>query len=95
MPRPTRTTLRTADTADAPRLHQLISANLVEGHLLPRSLDELTVHANRFLVAVRSRRIVACAELAPLSPQVAEVRSLAVDVAETAKLRGVLGRRSR
>ena len=79
MPRSTRTTLRTAELSDAPRLHQLIAANLVEGHLLPRTLGELTVHATRFVVAVRSRKIVGCAELAPLSPQVAEVRSLAVD----------------
>jgi amino-acid N-acetyltransferase len=79
MPRTTRTTLRTADVSDAPRLHALISANLVEGHLLPRTLEELTVHASRFVVAVRGRKIVGCAELAPLSPQVAEVRSLAVD----------------
>ena len=41
--------------------------------------SELTVHAERFVVAVRGRTIVGCAELAPLSPQVAEVRSLAVD----------------
>jgi amino-acid N-acetyltransferase len=79
MPRSTRTTLRTADAPDAPKLHALISANLVEGHLLPRTLDELTVHASRFVVAVRGRKVVGCAELAPLSPQVAEVRSLAVD----------------
>jgi len=74
-----RLALRTADASDARKLHALIQANLEEGHLLPRTLDELTVHAGRFVVAVRSRRIVGCAELAPLSPQVAEVRSLAVD----------------
>ena len=79
MPRSTRTTLRTAETSDAPRLYQLITANLVEGHLLPRTRAELTVHATRFVVAVRGRKVVGCAELAPLSPQVAEVRSLAVD----------------
>jgi amino-acid N-acetyltransferase len=79
MPRSTRTTLRTAEAPDAPRLHALITANLVEGHLLPRTLDELTVHASRFVVAIRGRKLVGCAELAPLSPQVAEVRSLAVD----------------
>jgi amino-acid N-acetyltransferase len=78
MPRTSRTTLRTAEIADAPQIHALISANLVEGHLLPRTLDELTVHASRFVVATRGRKIVGCAELAPLSPQVAEVRSLAV-----------------
>jgi amino-acid N-acetyltransferase len=78
MPRTSRTTLRTAEIADAPQIHALISANLVEGHLLPRTLDEITVHASRFVVATRGRKIVGCAELAPLSPQVAEVRSLAV-----------------
>jgi amino-acid N-acetyltransferase len=74
-----RTILRTADASHAPRLHALIAANLVEGHLLPRTLPELTVHAERFVVALRGRKVVGCAELAPLSPQVAEVRSLAVD----------------
>ena len=73
-----RVTLRTGDAADAKKLHALIQANLEEGHLLPRTLTELTTRANRFVVAVRARRIVGCAELAPLSPHVAEVRSLAV-----------------
>jgi amino-acid N-acetyltransferase len=54
-------------------------ANQAEGHLLPRTLAEITQHAGRFVVAVRNRKIVGCAELATLSPQVAEVRSLAVD----------------
>ena len=79
MPRATRALLRTAETADARPIHTLITANLVEGHLLPRTLDELTVHVSRFVVATRGRKIAGCAELAPLSPQVAEVRSLAVD----------------
>src|SRR5205814_4764076 len=72
-------TLRTADARDAKKLFALIQANLEEGHLLPRTLGELTVRANQFVVAVRARKIVGCAELAPLSPHVAEVRSLAVD----------------
>ena len=74
-----RITLRTADASEAKTLHALIRANLAEGHLLPRTLRELTVRAGRFVVAIKGRRIVGCAELAPLSPQVAEVRSLAVD----------------
>jgi N-acetylglutamate synthase-like GNAT family acetyltransferase len=74
-----RITLRSAETADAARLHALIMANREEGHLLPRTLGELEVHADRFVVAVKARKIVGCAELAPLSPHVAEVRSLAVD----------------
>ena len=71
-------TLRAAGPADAKALHTLIASHLEEGHLLPRRLDELTVHAPRFVVAVRRRKIVACAELAPLSGQLAEIRSLAV-----------------
>jgi amino-acid N-acetyltransferase len=74
-----RVALRTADPSEARKLHALITANLEEGHLLPRTLGELKVHAPRFVVAVKARKIVGCAELAPLSPHVAEVRSLAVD----------------
>jgi amino-acid N-acetyltransferase len=86
--------LRAGVAADAPALHALITANAEEGHLLPRALGELTVHAPRFVVAVRptatGEEIVGCAELAPLSPEVAEVRSLAV--ARDARRLG-LGRR--
>jgi amino-acid N-acetyltransferase len=74
-----RITLRTGESADAKKLFALIQANLEEGHLLPRTLHELTTRANQFVVAVKGRKIVGCAELAPLSPHVAEVRSLAVD----------------
>jgi len=72
-------TLRSADPRDAGTLFALIAANQEEGHLLPRTRDELSVRANRFVVAVRAGSVVGCAELAPLSPTVAEVRSLAVD----------------
>lgn len=82
-------TLRTADPSQAPRLHALITANLEEGHLLPRTRGELVVHAARFVVAVRGRSIVGCAELAPLSPHVAEVRSLAVDASARGSRVGV------
>jgi amino-acid N-acetyltransferase len=79
MSRRARITLRTGDPADARRLHALIAAAQAEGHLLPRTLAEVAQHASRFVVAVRSRKIVGCAELAALSTQVAEVRSLVVD----------------
>jgi amino-acid N-acetyltransferase len=89
----TQIAIRPAIVADAPALHALIAAHLEEGRLLPRDLDELAVHAPRFVVAVESsssgvrlrddasagqERIVGCAELAPLSQAVAEVRSLVV-----------------
>src|SRR5262245_50281241 len=74
-----RFTLRTATPAQAPKLFALISANREEGRLLPRTLPELVARAERFVVAFKGRTIVGCAELAPLSQHVAEVRSLAVD----------------
>lgn len=70
--------LRSAVAADAPALHALIASHLEEGRLLPRTLEELTVHAPRFVVGTVGDRVVGCAELAPLSPAVAEVRSLVV-----------------
>jgi amino-acid N-acetyltransferase len=76
--------LRAALAADAPALLELIAGHLEEGRLLPRTLDELAVHAPRFVVAVEKpaagsgERIVGCAELAPLSHTVAEIRSLVV-----------------
>ena len=85
-----RITFRTADAAEAKKLHALIQANLEEGHLLPRTLHELTRHASRFVVAVRGRKIVGCAELAALSAHVAEVRSLAVDVSARGARVGVM-----
>lgn len=72
------TALRAAVAADAPALHALIAAHLEEGRLLPRTLGELADHAHRFVVATLGGRIVGCAELAPLSAAVAEVRSLVV-----------------
>lgn len=74
-----RVTYRAATAADASALDALIATHLEEGHLLARTLEELSVHAPRFIVAVRRGRVVGCAELAPLSGEVAEVRSLVVD----------------
>lgn len=70
--------LRPATEDDADALHALITAHLQEGHLLPRQLEEIRAHATRFVVGERAGAIQACAELAPLSKHVAEVRSLVV-----------------
>ena len=80
--------IRPAAADDAEAMFALIQAHLSEGHLLPRDLSELRCHADRFLVAYLpavdgsadgAPQLVACAELAPLSARVAEVRSLVVD----------------
>lgn len=71
-------TLRGAHAADAAAIHALVEAHLDEGHLLPRTRQEVEAHVTRFVVGVAGTRVVACAELAPLSAAVAEVRSLVV-----------------
>ena len=70
--------IRTAHAGEAVQINALIQAHLEEGHLLPRQLGELESHLPRFVVAAADDRVVACAELSPLSGTVAEVRSLVV-----------------
>jgi amino-acid N-acetyltransferase len=82
--------LRAARTADAPAIYALIVDHASEGHLLPRDRAEVERHVPRFVVATRGSEVVACAELAPLSARVAEVRSLVVR--EDARQTGVGGR---
>jgi amino-acid N-acetyltransferase len=75
----TMATFRQAAEPDATAMHRLISENLEAGHLLPRTMDDIVAHASRFMVAEHDGAVVGCAELAPLSKTVAEVRSLVVD----------------
>jgi amino-acid N-acetyltransferase len=75
---PATVSLRAATVNEADAIHALIVGHLAEGHLLPRERGEIAVHAHRFVVAMQGDRVVACAELAPLSRAVAEVRSLVV-----------------
>jgi N-acetylglutamate synthase-like GNAT family acetyltransferase len=92
--------IRQATAADVDALHALIARHLDEGHLLPRSIDDLRRHATRFIVCDVAGAITACAELAPLSPRVAEARSLVVSrrfrrVGLAARLVGELQSRGR
>ena len=80
--------LRPAAIADGAAIHALIAANVAAGHLLPRSLEDIEAHAPRFIVAVDADVIIGCAELAPLSDVVAEVRSLVVDEARRGERTG-------
>jgi len=75
----THVTFREATGSDASAVHRLIADNLEAGHLLPRTMDDVLEHASRFVVAERDGQVIGCAELARLSPTVAEVRSLVVD----------------
>jgi len=81
--------LRTGVASDATAIHALIAANLNAGHLLPRTFEDIESHAGRFVVALRDETIIGCGELAPLSAEVAEVRSLVVEEASRGQRAGV------
>ena len=82
--------LRAGEAADAAAIHGLITANLQAGHLLPRTLEDVETHAGRFVVAVSGDgAVIGCGELAPLSGDVAEVRSLVVDEARRGQRTGL------
>ena len=70
--------IRPATSDDATCIYELISENLVAGHLLARPLGEIELHIPRFFVATESSRVIGCGELARHSTTVAEVRSLVV-----------------
>jgi amino-acid N-acetyltransferase len=70
--------VRTAGDADVDTIHGLVSTHMTEGRLLPRSREEIAARIGRFIVAEKGGRVVGCADLAPLSRQIAEVRSLVV-----------------
>jgi amino-acid N-acetyltransferase len=82
--------VRAATPGDVDAIHELIAEHVAEGRLLPRRREEIAAHISRFIVAMAGRRVVACADLAPLSRTVAEVRSLVVG--DEMRSRGV-GRR--
>ena len=71
--------IRRADLGDVEAILALIAANLSAGHLLPRTREDVTRRIGRFLVVDIEGQVAGCAELAPLSRAVAEVRSLVVD----------------
>jgi amino-acid N-acetyltransferase len=70
--------LRAATRHDVESIHALITAHVASDHLLPRTIDEVAAHHHRFVVATIGGEVAGCAELAPLSAGVAEVRSLVV-----------------
>ena len=61
-------TLRAATVDDAPAIHDLISSYIAEGHLLPRTLSEIAVHAHRFVLAVDEAPLKGCPTEAAVAP---------------------------
>jgi amino-acid N-acetyltransferase len=81
MPAPT---IRHAEASDAPAIVALIDQHVATGALLPRTREFVADRADDFLVAELGDRVVGCVHLSEYSPSLAEIRSLAVDVARQA-----------
>jgi N-acetylglutamate synthase-like GNAT family acetyltransferase len=75
---------RRAKPADAEAIYRLIAYYVSEGLLLPRAEEEIRRNISHFLVFEEKVRIVSCVALESYGPDLAEIRSLAVDP----KLRG-------
>jgi len=78
---------RRARPEDAAEIHALISGYAAQGLLLPRTEQEIAEHIARFLVLVEKdaetvvEKLAGCVALEPYGPDLAEIRSLAVDPA--------------
>lgn len=76
---------RRARPEDGPAVHRIVAHYAAQGLLLPRSEEEIRAHIARFLVLIEppanggKERVIGCVALEPYGPDLAEVRSLAVD----------------
>lgn len=75
---PSRPVVRGASRADADQIWELVSSYAAEGLMLPRTLDQVAVNIDNYVVAMLDGRVVACASLEEYSPSLAEVSSVAV-----------------
>ncbi len=74
--------VRTATRADADQIWELVSCYVAEGLMLPRTIDQVAMNIDNYVVAVINARVVACAALEEFSPSLAEVSSVAVSKSE-------------
>ncbi len=70
--------IRPARAEDVPAMARLINGYAAQNLMLPRSEEQLLRHLPDFVVAEAAGHIVGCAGLVRLSPELAEIRSLAV-----------------
>ncbi len=74
-----KTTVRRAARADAGSILELVSQYAAQGLMLPRTLEQIAVRIDNYVVAVDATGdVVACAALEEYSPSLAEVSSVAV-----------------
>ncbi|MGH7665668.1 MAG: GNAT family N-acetyltransferase [Gemmatimonadaceae bacterium] len=71
---------RSARTADAPAIAELVNGFAAEGVMLPRTAESVELAIESFVVACDERGgILACGALREYSPSLAEVSAIAVD----------------
>lgn len=71
--------MRIAQAADAAAVHALIAHFAEQGLLLPRTPENVRADISHFIVIENNSRIAGCVALEPYGPDLAEIRSLAVD----------------
>ena len=72
------TKVRWATFADAAGIHDLLQRYAKLGRLLPRSTEEIVERLSSFLVSEQNSALAGCASLEVFTPELGEVRSLAV-----------------
>ncbi len=75
--------IRKASQADVPLIHRLVEHYARKERMLHRSLEDIAEHIRCFCMAEDSGRAVACSALHVYAPDLAEIKSLAVDEAFT------------
>lgn len=70
---------RKARLGDASAIHALIASYAAQGILLPRTEKNVREHISKFFVLEEKRQLVGCVSLENYGPDLAEIRSLAVN----------------
>jgi amino-acid N-acetyltransferase len=70
--------VRLAEAHDIDDIKRVVDENVAQGHLLPRSRENIAQSLSQWLVAVVADRIVGIGSLLEMGPALVEVRSLAV-----------------
>jgi amino-acid N-acetyltransferase len=73
-------TIRKAELRDVSVLHRLINHYAAENVLLPRTLADLRENIGQFIVAEQDGKLLGCGALKLYNPELAEIRSLCVEV---------------
>ena len=71
--------IRAARPSDVPEIYTLVAEHAERGDVLPRTSDSILDSVDDWIVVEDGGRIVGCASMLSYTPELAEVRSLAID----------------